>query len=57
MNIYRSKFSSPCIQGFISLLSILFHGSESTCVFTDGLMDKANKICVWIDRNINIIQT
>ena len=56
MNIYRSKFSSPCIHGFISLLSILFHRSESTCVFTDGLMDKENKIYVWIDRNINIIQ-
>ena len=50
-----SKFSPPCIHGFISLLSILFHWSESTCVFIDGLMDNENRIHVWIDRNINII--
>ena len=50
-----SKFGPPCIHGFISLLSILFHWSESTCVFIDGLMDKENRIHVWIDRNINII--
>ena len=32
------------------------HTMEITLVPINGLMDKENKIYVWIDRNINIIQ-